>query len=891
MKRIQNNAVLKKKSVPLRISQTFLLLLLLIGSVKNVFPVKATEKNPTFNETVASLSNEENPTNDLVSPEFISIILNDWERQEQKNHRSLYSVEALTSLLDRAEQTILYLEDEELTADSDLAPLKEAIHNINAESLAKMPITKRLELYLTIRWALRNALLNNDLLKEKPIVFMKGNRFVCQMLHEYLGYYYQYSGLNGGGLFILTRPGFSNNVQHLTPHFPKGIFSTPSLSWDGQSLYFAFADLSKVQADNAPILTSQDLSRRDFHLSFDKYSKQEDGKFHLFKMTLDQDKVDSKNVFQNNVTQLTFGPFDDFDPLELPDGSLAFLSTRRGGYTRCNSSWEPLQVHTLHRLPLRSSKSKWNEEETNEEEIVEQSLTNPRENAIPFDNDQIQTLSWHETNEWHPTLLNDGRILYTRWDYVDRSAQQYHGLWLTNPDGTAASVLFGNYTEAINACYQAKAIPNSNKILFVVGGHHTVVGGSLVLLDPSKIQYDPETAEDTFDCIERLTPEIPFTETPNQVPDSYYFSPWPLSEDVYLVAYSHDPLGGMLSTVSPTQTGRLGLYYRDRFGNLELLYEDLDWSCQYPIPLQSRKKPPILPSTLPQEDKTLSHGTFVLSNVYESLIPFAENRSIKELRIFQLLPKFPEPYGNNPPIGHAFSENARLFLGTVPVEKDGSAHFETPANVPLYFQAVDENGRAVQTMRSAVYLQPGENRGCIGCHEQAWSVQQNPETQTIAFARKASTILSGPTDFAPFSYPRLIQPILDRACVSCHSSNAIHSDSSSESLNYSPNLTGSLRDHFTESYINLRPFLRWFEWGGSSIRQITTLPNHCGADESPLSAILNDENHQNIENFTEEDRRLIYLWLDANASFYGVYDKEEQQRQQKGERVAIPQLQ
>ncbi|MBQ5788815.1 MAG: hypothetical protein IIW01_00875, partial [Thermoguttaceae bacterium] len=248
--------------------------------------------------------------------------------------------------------------------------------------------------------------------------------------------------------------------------------------------------------------------------------------------------------------------------------------------------------------------------------------------------------------------------------------------------------------------------------------------------------------------------------------------------------------------------------------------------------------------------------------------------------------------GNVPALGHAYAENARLYLGSVPVEADGSAHFKAPSRKPLYFQAVDETGRAVQTMRSEVYLQDGESRGCVGCHEQAGYTGRNAEKQSLALGRAASEIAPGPRDARPFSFPRLIQPILDRACVSCHRDATAENATTSNALPaVAPDLTGAVEGEFTRSYDALKPYLRWYEWGGASIQQIATLPGRCGADESPLTAILADENHRNLPNFADADRRTLYLWLDANVPFYGVYDRRERQKILNGERVAPPRLQ
>ena len=186
----------------------------------------------------------------------------------------------------------------------------------------------------------------------------------------------------------------------------------------------------------------------------------------------------------------------------------------------------------------------------------------------------------------------------------------------------------------------------------------------------------------------------------------------------------------------------MGLYYRDRFGNLELIYEDPQTSCRYPIQLKERPVPKTIASKRVENEP--DYGTFLLSNVYESLIPLPKDRPIKEIRVFQIFPKFPEYVMDRPKTGHALASNTRMYLGSVPVEPDGSAHFRVPARKPLYFQAVDAEGKAVRTMLSEVYLQPGEHRGCVGCHEQAQTTQKNFAAGSSALRRAPSELQPGP---------------------------------------------------------------------------------------------------------------------------------------------------
>lgn len=753
-----------------------------------------------------SQSQDENPSYDRS-------IESDWTSQENRLGREPTDEKSIREAVARGQRLIGDLLS--MKNPPDLTSAIEEFQNVKkqVDSIDSLSEEQRLQLYRGVRWAVRKIGLKNPLIDSSPIVFMKRKRFICQMLHEYLGYYYDYKDIAGGGVFILEKPGQSMNARDLIgDRLPKGNFTTLSLSYGAHTVYFAFSE----RAEQKPDFYSND--RNSFHI----YAMNADG---------------------SNLRQLTEGVEDDFNPCPLPDGGIAFMSTRRGGFGRCHNPWEPLPTYSLHRM-------------------------NP-------DGGDIRTLSYHETNEWHPSVLHDGRIVYTRWDYVDRSAANFHGLWTSNPDGSNPMSLFGNYTMKINACYQPTAVPGSKRILFVAGAHHAAVGGSLVLFDPDRAALDPQTGEDDFSSLEFLTPEVCFPEAPGW-PSSYFHSPCPLSENYYLVSFSFDPLPGMGPNVDEDTT--TGLYLMDRFGNMELLYREEGISSMYPIPLRSRDVPPILPSVL--DPKLGEQGEFMLTNVYQGHFPIPKDRPIRALRIFQILPKSETHVANRPRLGYANAESARMLLGTVPVEEDGSAYFRVPARVPLAFQAVDESGRAVQGMRSITYLQPGERRGCVGCHEPVGRAAE--PVRPTAFVREPSSLQPGPDGSMPWNYTRLVQPILNRRCVQCHDGKGPSQDR--------PALTGESGDLFTVSYESLRSFVRYYEWGENSISQITTRPNEMPAGVSPLFKII-DGSHKDKVNLNDEERRNLYLWLDGNAAFYGCYSPAEQLAQMKGEAIPPPKLQ
>jgi hypothetical protein len=766
---------------------------------------------------------------------FEAAVQADWEAQEVRFGRTSSSVEAIRAVLDRATRLLDDMHAMQPGAErkGDGQLLQQLAQR--AARAHDLIDSQRRALYFQIRTVSRRIALDNPLVKDRPILFLQRHRAIGYMLYEYLGWYYAYgydptngakspqfaTPPTGGGVFVLDQPGRSFEARELTAGLlPPGHFVTLALSHDARTAYFAFADPSGKDPYDSPGFVQGTAEPGVKYNTFHLYALQMDG---------------------SQLKQISDGPYDDFDPCPLPDGGLAFESTRRGSKLRCGGG-SPELVYTLHKLD---------------------GVGQP-----------IRTLSFHETHEWHPSLLNDGRIVYTRWDYVDRNAAKFHGLWTCNQDGSNPSVLFGNYTTRPWACYQAKAIPGSNKVVFVAGGHHANVGGTLMLLDPARLALDPQRGEDRFEALTCVTPEVGFAEADGW-PKSYYYSPWPLSEKHFLVAFSHDPLtGGYTGEYRNTETG---IYYLDVFGNLELLYRQPGIASVYPMPLAPRTVPVApAPQVAAQEKNAPADGEFLLSDVRCSLLPLPADRSVTQLRVFQVLPKSRTDNAGDPRIGHPDQANARMLLGTVPVEQDGSAYFRAPANKPLCFQAVDEEGRAVQGMRSIVYLQPGEKRGCVGCHEPPGMTP--PARHVTAALRPPSVIEPGPDGSSPFGYARLIQPILNQYCVRCH-------DGSVGPEKDPLVLTGEVRSHFTRSYENLLPFLSW------PSPDDVTRPGQLGADASRLSAVLAAHQEKSWTCLPDASRRAIYLWLDAHVPFYGTYEEEGLRAQRQGLAIAPPELQ
>ncbi|MDR3110952.1 MAG: NPCBM/NEW2 domain-containing protein [Planctomycetaceae bacterium] len=710
--------------------------------------------------------------------------------------------------------------------------------------------------------ALRERIaLQNPLLDFSNILFIKrhytpepekqGNHMVDQ--------FFGFHAVSGGGLFVLenafdpakrklvnlTEKSVVSNDQRLkgkTIDESWG-FLAPELSFDGTKIMFAAADTTEPRHS---------------------YTWTENNCYHLFEINTDG----------TNLVQLTDGNWNDIDPCYLPSGRVAFISERRGGYGRCHA--RPCPSYTLHSM-------------------------------LP-DGGDITMLSPHETNEWAPMVDRNGMIVYTRWDYVDRGFNQAHHPWITTPDGRNPRAIQGNYSESERSRphfeTSFRQVPDSQKLVGTAQGHHSQYFGSIILLDPNV--PDDEEGGDPMKPIRRVTPEQPFPEVEcaSHRDASNYGQPFPINEDFYLVAY--DPF----SKMNKGHDNNFGIYLLDSFGNKILLYRDYEISCQCPIAMKPRQKPPVvlhqslvgLPPNFVSYSETAEvpkTGVIGVTNVYDTNRPFPEGTEIKELRVVQVLPKTTWN-ANDPWIGYGAENGARKVLGTVPVEPDGSARFEVPVNVSVYFQALDANGVAVQTMRSATYVKPGETLTCLGCHEGRQRGTARPASFPTAFrSKKPSVIKPEMPGSNPFNYPTLVQTIWDKHCVDCHDKEA---DAGKTFRLGRGEMKTKLTKHFFESYVNLAPYVytpspKWnLKWkdplpshGGAHNPFTTsrTFPNQFGANASPLWQLLK-KGHYDVT-LSAQEQRAISLWLDNNADFYGAYEFETLEAQRDG-KIVIPSL-
>jgi mono/diheme cytochrome c family protein len=503
----------------------------------------------------------------------------------------------------------------------------------------------------------------------------------------------------------------------------------------------------------------------------------------------------------SGLRQLTDGPFDDFEPAYLPDGGIVFCSSR----VKCNVPCYYTRVAVLYRCDA--------------------------------DGSNIRRLSANVEHENTPWVLPDGRVLYQRWEYVDRSQVKFHHLWTTNPDGTGQMVYYGNMHGG-DVFIDAKPIPGTDKVVMIRSPGHGRRGheGYVEIVDPSD---GPDNRKNA-----RRIARGP-----------RWRDPYPLSGEAFLVAgpghHTISLLGGdgeavPLFKLAPDEA-KANMWVHE------------------PRPVRPRKREALVPSRVDLAKRT---GTVVLQDVNIGRnMKGVERGEIKKLLVLELLHMPTKPKRDWQQMvsfdgGQGGSFVLERILGTVPVEDDGSAHFEAPAVRPLFFVALDENDFSVKRMQSFMTVQPGETVSCVGCHEERLKTPAVTR-QLEAMARPPSTIV--PVEGVPdvFDYPRDIQPILDRHCVGCHGY-----EKTKRGGPYSGKvmLSGARGIFYNQSYAALRAKRQVADgFNGDGNRP----PRSIGTSASPLMKKLSGKHHD--VRLPASERKTIHYWIEAAGTFAGTY--------------------
>jgi hypothetical protein len=547
------------------------------------------------------------------------------------------------------------------------------------------------------------------------------------------------------------------------------------------------------------------------------------------------------NIDGTGRRQLTHGPWHDYNACWLPDGGIAFLSTRNPQFAYC---WNA-PVGVLYRMEA--------------------------------DGSNARRLSGNYLNDFTPAVLDDGRIIYTRWEYVDRPAIPTQSLWTIHPDGTGLAGYFGNRKISPGTFMEARSIPGTTKIICTMTGHGGPARGAIGVIDRAK-------GVNAQEAIENITPDAPVPPIDQGCGDTFgekpYRCPLPLDQVRFLVS-ARGPIlvrtiaGDCQSTVLPRPAD--GMQY---------------FNAQ---PVRRRPRPPSIPSTLPLSAD--GYATLYLQDVYDGLEPYVRRGEVTALRVIHERHKPVRIDLSRMAFGFQFpviscgaTYAAKDVLGEVPVEPDGSACFRVPAGEPVYFMALDAEGRAVQRMRSFTHLVPGEVHGCIGCHEHRLRAAE-PHRGSAYFNRPARDLRPPEWGAGGFDYSRVVQPVLDRYCIRCH--NSVTPPKRID-------LTGGKTDFFNVSYECLArenqthlgtPYVSYIlTYNGLERNIFQVTPKEWGSPRSKLAeVVLSGHPRRNGKPrfaMDERSRRRILAWIDLNVPYYGTSETAYPER--RGCRQIVP---
>ena len=662
--------------------------------------------------------------------------------------------------------------------------------------------------------------------------FIAIKRYEINASHVYT---YHYEGFRaGGGLYLYDANTLKENPNDegtLLVETPTGQILDADLSYDGKTIIFSWR-----QTQAQP--------------------------YHLWTI----------NVDGTGLTQITDGPWHNYNPCWLPDGDIAFLSSRSPQFAYC---WNA-PVGILYRMSL--------------------------------DGSRLIRLSDNYLNDFTPTVLEDGHIIYGRWEYVDRPAIPIQSLWTIRPDGTNLNVFYGNRMLSPATFMEARQIPDTSLVVCTMTGHNGPTRGAIGILDRRFGVNEQET-------IRNITPEIPIGKVDegdgNHWPLQIYSCPYPLDSERFLVSAR----GPIL-----VRTYHLDAQTNRPLKEAVLLPAPSNGMQHFSAtPIRPRPKPVVTAGEIAAQESEVPYATLFLADVYQGLAPEVQRGEVAAIRVVREMqktvriePKFRAFGFQFPVISCGATYAGKMVLGDVPVEEDGSAYFkvgvgatrladgygsimqrseahdipkQAPTTGPIYFIALDHEGRSIQRMRSFTHLMPGEQQSCTGCHESRQSAPPASLQRAKALTREpvvpmlpdwadAYTIAPERADFSPgFDYVRVVQPVWDRYCIDCHNP---------QQAPKGIDLTGGYTDYFNVSYDVLAsenqgrsgsPYISWIPtYNGHEQNILEITPKHWGTFNSPLVELIrsghpDEQGHKRVE-MDDESRRKVYAWIDLNVPYY-----------------------
>ncbi|MDR3232893.1 MAG: SUMF1/EgtB/PvdO family nonheme iron enzyme [Planctomycetaceae bacterium] len=489
---------------------------------------------------------------------------------------------------------------------------------------------------------------------------------------------------------------------------------------------------------------------------------------------------------------------------------------------------------------------------------------------------KIRQLTFEQDSDWNPSVMEDGRVMYLRWEYSDIPHYMSRILFAMQPDGRQQRAVWGSNSIFPTAYKSPRQIPKSSEIIGVVSGHHTAGGGNpevgrLVIVNPQlavkyPFRYDAETKEwgpqgahlnvfprvypkEVTGCIQEIPgwgKDVVGNAYDNQGgAGTYRFCfPYPLNSNYFLVSMRY------------FNQHEFGLYLVDRFDNITLIKALPKDSLFQPIPLVKRQRPPVKPDITEPNKMT---GSIFITDIYHGLATKGIPRgTIKSLRIFAYHFGFRHSGGHDS-VGRHASWDIKRILGTVPVEEDGSVSFNVPANTPIAMQPLDVNGRAVQLMRSWTVCMPGEQQSCVGCHEMPLEV--TPTKRVTAANRKPSEIAPWYGPARSFGYEAEIQPLLDKRCLACH--NDVN-QKERQLISFEAYGQGNWRSD--TSYAALNPYI-WRPGPEPDLDLLPPMDYHASVSE----LVQRLQRGHYGTHLDKEDWDRLNTWIDLNVPYRGLW--------------------
>ncbi len=650
----------------------------------------------------------------------------------------------------------------------------------------------------------REALLANPLLDFKRLLLIR--RRIGKHATRFDGGMWGFNSRSlgipdtGSGNTILPRSGFDNEIATLSPRNANEALET--IYKPKTSVFVGDVDLHW----NAAKMLFSSLDAK--------------GRWQVFEIGASGEPL-------RQVTDGKHADVDNYDACYLPDGGIIFGSTRSFQRVPCRSTLQT-PITLLYRMDADGNEK------------------------------SIRQLTFDQDHNWCPTVLPDGRVMYLRWEYSGIPHGASRILFHMNPDGSGQTAYYGSNSHWPNCVFFARAVPGrSGMFTGVVSGNHDVPRmGEMVLFDRNKGTFEADgVVQRITDRGKKVVPIIADTIARNSWPK--FLHPWPLG----------DPLTGLgagkyfIAACKPTPKSLWGIYLVDVFDNMVLIRAEPGSALLEPIPLKRTKTPPLIPSRIDPQRKD---ATVFLADVYHGKgLDGVPRGSVKKLRLFTYHFQYlgMSPTVRNSVGGDGPWEPLRV-LGTVPVAPDGSASFRIPANTPISVQPLDENGAALQLMRSWLTAMPGENVSCLGCHES--QSDASPVAISATSGRKPSEITSPGGPPRGFSFRREVQPVLQKYCVGCHNGKPRKDGAKPPDLRReeTANADGAYSRAYRTLYAHTRtPSLE------SDMHML--IPGDFHADNSELIQMLR-KGHHGVKLSSEAWERLI-TWIDLCVPFYGTW--------------------